>query len=101
MVRETRVQSQVTSYQRFKKLYLIPPCLTLSNKRYASSIKWRNPAKGVAPFSTHLSVVAIEKGAVWSSLTTVAKLTYHSENEFIASKNLIFGTTIFIASLGG
>ena len=30
MVRETRVLSQVESFQRFKKCYLIPPCLTLS-----------------------------------------------------------------------
>ena len=30
MVRKTWVQSQVESYQRFLKWYLIPPCLTLS-----------------------------------------------------------------------
>ena len=28
--RETGVQSQVESYQRLKKWYLMPPCLTLS-----------------------------------------------------------------------
>ena len=33
MVRETGVQSQVELYQRLKKLYLMPPCLTLSNIR--------------------------------------------------------------------
>ena len=27
---KTRVQSQVKSYQRLKKWYLMPPCLTLS-----------------------------------------------------------------------
>ena len=51
MVRETRVQSQVKSYQRLKKWYLIPPCLTLSNIRYVLS-KWSNPGKGVAPSPT-------------------------------------------------
>ena len=30
LVQETRVQSQVESYQRLKKWYLMPPCLTLS-----------------------------------------------------------------------
>ena len=33
-----RVQSQVESYQRLKKWYLIPPCLTLSIIRYVSRI---------------------------------------------------------------
>ena len=33
MARETRVQSQVESYQRLKKWYLILSCLTLSIKR--------------------------------------------------------------------
>ena len=32
----------------FKKCYLIPPCLTLSNIRYVSKVKWSNPGKGVA-----------------------------------------------------
>ena len=52
MVREAWFQSQVTSYQRLLKWYLIPPCLTLSNIRYVSKIKWSNPGKGVAPSPT-------------------------------------------------
>ena len=52
MARETWVQSQVESYQRLKKWYLMPPCLTLSIIRYGSRVKWSNPAKGVAPFPT-------------------------------------------------
>ena len=40
------------SYQRLKKWYLVPPCLTFSNIRYASRIKWSNPEKGVMPSST-------------------------------------------------
>ena len=36
----------------FKKWYLIPPCLTLSNIRYVSRAKWSNPRKGVAPSPT-------------------------------------------------
>ena len=73
--RETCVQSQVTSYQRLLKWHLIPPCLTLSNIRYVSRVKWSNPGKGVAP-PLHLGVVAIEKGAFWSPSTTVANFTY-------------------------
>ena len=52
MVRETWVQSQVMSYQRLLKWYLIPPCLTLSNIRYASRVKWSNPGNGIAPSPT-------------------------------------------------
>ena len=33
------VLSQLASYQRLQKWYLIPPCLTLSNIRYVSRIK--------------------------------------------------------------
>ena len=40
------------SYQRLKKWFLIPPCLSLSNIRYISKVKWSNPGKGVAPSPT-------------------------------------------------
>ena len=36
----------------FKKWYLIPSCLTLSNIRYVSRVKWSNPGKGVVPSPT-------------------------------------------------
>ena len=52
MVQETWVQSQVVSYQRLEKWYLIQPCLTLSNIRYVSRVKWSNQGKGVAPSPT-------------------------------------------------
>ena len=49
IIRETWVQSQVASYERLRKWYLIPPCLTLSNIKFVSRVKWSNPGKGVAP----------------------------------------------------
>ena len=52
MARETWVQSQVESYQKLKKWYLMPPCLTLSIIRYGSRVKWSNPGKGVVPSPT-------------------------------------------------
>ena len=52
MARETEVQSQVESYERLKKWYLISPCLTLSIVRYVPRVKWSNPRKGVAPSTT-------------------------------------------------
>ena len=52
MVWETWVQSQVASYHRLYKWYLISPCLTLSIIRYVSRVKWSNPWKGVAPSPT-------------------------------------------------
>ena len=52
MARETWVQSQVESYQRLKKWYLMLPCLTLSIIRSGSRVKWSNPGKEVAPSPT-------------------------------------------------
>ena len=52
MVRETCVQSQFVSYQSLWKWYLITPCLTLSNIRYVSKVRWSNPGKGVTPSTT-------------------------------------------------
>ena len=49
MALETWVQSQAESYQRLKKWYLMPPCLTLSIIRYWSRVKWSNPGNGIAP----------------------------------------------------
>ena len=71
MVWETGVQSQVESYQRLKKWYFMPPCLTLSIIRYGSRVKWSNPGKGVA-HPLHLGIVAIEKEAFGSPSTTVS-----------------------------
>ena len=49
---ETWVQSHVESYQKLLKWYLISPCLTVSNIRYVSRVKWSNLGKGVALFPT-------------------------------------------------
>ena len=54
MSRKTWVRPQVESYQRLKKWYLMPPCLTLSIIRYISGVKWSNLGKGVAPSPTPL-----------------------------------------------
>ena len=35
-----------------QKWHLMPPCLTLSNIREGSRVKWSNPGKGVAPSPT-------------------------------------------------
>ena len=44
--------SQVVSYERLLKWYLIPPYFTLSIISYISRVKWSNPGKGVAPSPT-------------------------------------------------
>ena len=74
MARKSGVQSPVESYKRLKKWYLIPPCLTLSIIRYVSRVTWSNPGKAVAP-SLHLGVVAIEKGALKSTVANFILLT--------------------------
>ena len=76
MFRETGVQSQVDPFQRLKEWYLMLPCLTLGIIRYGLRVKWSNPGNGVAP-PIHLIVVAIEKGAFGSPLTTVANFTLY------------------------
>ena len=68
MAQETWVQSQVESYQRLKKWYLMPPCLTLSIIRYGSRVEWSNQEKGVAPPPT-LWCCSYRKGAFWSPTT--------------------------------
>ena len=52
MAWETWVQSQVKSYQRLKKWFLMLPCLTLSIIRYGSRVKWSNPGKELVPTPT-------------------------------------------------
>ena len=52
MVQEIGVQSQVESYERLKKWYLMPPCLALRTIRWGSRVKWINPGNGVAPSPT-------------------------------------------------
>ena len=74
MARLTWVQSQVESYQRLKKWYLMPPCLTFSVIRHGSRVKWSNPGKGGSVLPLHLGVIAIEKGDFGSPSTMVANL---------------------------
>ena len=52
MARETGVECQFESYQRFKRWYLMPTCLTLNTTRYELRVKWNNTGKGVALFPT-------------------------------------------------
>ena len=33
--------------QKTSKMVVVPPCLTLSNIRYVSRVKWSNPGKGI------------------------------------------------------
>ena len=75
MARVTKVQSQVESYQRLKKWYLIPPCLTLSIIRYVLRVKWSNPSKGVVPFPTPVCS-SYWKGSFQVALTVV-NFTYY------------------------
>ena len=57
----------VESYQRLKKWYLMPPCLTLSIIRYVSRVKWSIPEKGVAPSPT-LRCCSNWKANIWVAL---------------------------------
>ena len=91
IVRETWVRSQVASYQRLLKWYLIPPCLTLSNIRYVSRVKWSNPGKGIAPSPTP-RCSSYGKRAFGSPSTTVADFTslynYNKRVKIVIAKNV-------------
>ena len=69
MARETGIQSQVESYQRLKKWYLMPPCLTLSIIRYKLMVKWSNPGKGVAAPSPTSCCSSYWKGSLQVALS--------------------------------
>ena len=100
MARETRVQSQVESYQRLKKWYLIPPCLTLSIIRYVLRVKWSNPGKGVAPSSTPRSS-SYWKGGFWVAPDYGRQLyLYNCANWFIILNHLYtkLKTNVFSSS---
>ena len=74
-VREIGVKSHVESYQRLKKWYLIPPCLTLSIIRYVSRVKWIKSRKGVASYPTP-RCSSYWKGALRLPSPTVFNFSY-------------------------
>ena len=74
MAQKTWVQSQVESYQRFKKWYLMLPCLILSIKRCGLRVKRSNPGKGVVPSPTPWCS-SYQKRAFGSASTMVANFT--------------------------
>ena len=55
---------------------MIPPCLTLSNIRYVSRVKWSNPDKGVAPFPTP-QCNSYWKGSLLVTLNYSCQQLYH------------------------
>ena len=89
MAWETGVQSQVESYQRLKKWYLMLPYLTLSIIRYGSRPKWSNLGKGVASSPTHWCS-SCRKGAFGSPSTTVTNFT--TWNHLTLCKQMISGS---------
>ena len=83
MARETWVQSQVESYQRLKKWYLMPPGLTPSIIRYGSRVKWSNTGKGVAASPTPW-YCSYRKGA-FGSLSTKGRQLYFTYSNYITN----------------
>ena len=79
------------------KWYLIPPCLTLSNIRYISRVKWSNPGKdGCNPIikgsSTFLaqgiqSLIQESKGV---QMTKKKKINSHGNNHNLLMRHLMF-----------
>ena len=84
---ETGVQSQVESYPRLKKWYLIPPCLTLSIIRYVSRVKWSNPGKGVVP-SPIPRCSSYWKGSFWVAPEYSCQLYFYFTSNYNLSVEL-------------
>ena len=80
MARWTEVQTPGRVIPKTQKWYLMPPCLTLSNIRYGSRVKWRNPRKGVAPcFTPQCS--SYRKGSLRVTCDYDCQLTYNALDE--------------------
>ena len=86
MAWETEVQSQVESYQRLKKRYLIPHCLKVSIVRYVSKVKWSNPGKGVPWRSSYW------KRSLWITLTYSRQLRFTLLRPFV--KKTLFAIAV-------
>ena len=71
---ETGVQIPVGSYQRLKKRYSMPLCLTLSIKRRIEGKLF--PGIGIVVAPT-LTIISIVRGAFGSPQTAVDLITYH------------------------
>ena len=67
------IPGRVIPKTKKKKWYLIPTCLTLSNIRYVSRVKWSNSGKGVAPSPT-LRCSSNWKGSLLVALDYVRQL---------------------------
>ena len=52
MIRKTGVQSQVESYQRLKKWYLMPPCLTLRIVRIKGKVEQSKEKSSALPYTS-------------------------------------------------
>ena len=52
MVWETGVQSQIDSYQRLEKRYLMPPLFKTQHNKVWGKGMWSNPGKDVVPSLT-------------------------------------------------
>ena len=75
MLQEVWVQSQLDSYQRLKKWYLMTPSLTLSLIRFGSRVKWSNTGKGVAPLPTPWCY-SFWKWSPWVTRDYICQLLY-------------------------
>ena len=91
IAQETGVQSQVESYQRLKKWYWMPPCLTLNIIRYISSVSGAIQGKESRSFQ-HFSVIATEKGASGSPQLQSPTFTLdrNTWNHITVCKQIIF-----------
>ena len=102
----SRVQSQVESYQRLKKWYLMPPCLTLSTIKWGSRVKWNNPGNGVAPSPTSWCSSYCEGNLFGPyrlrlpTLLTIYEIKYYSKILWLWNFNILMKLYMFTNGLG-
>ena len=100
---ETGVQSQVESYQRLRKWWLIPPCLPLSI--YKVRIKGKVEQSRKRSSALHVDVVAIEKGDIGSISIVIANsvlyLCSKNKRNFVLQLNNSFFSILWWSSSSG
>ena len=87
IVQETWVQFQVKSYQKLKKGYLIPPCLTLTIIRYGSRVSRAIQGKEQCP-PLHFSVVTDKREPLSANLYIYVDLALNNQQDLICRKML-------------
>ena len=83
----------VESYQKLKKWYLMPPCLTPNLISCVSGVKWSNPGKEVLPSPTPRC------SSYWKGILRVSLDYSHQLDQLIIISNFLWTCCIFVNNI--